>query len=142
MRLEFDEHFDLPPEDVYSYFRTPADWVRLYGFAGPVEEREGGWWAVPLRHFPFPLVARITMDRPGERVEWVFGGVWRGAGGIHFTATKDGVRVEGYETIGLRWLPGISRLLEKAFMEERFRAVWARGWRRLRRAEEARGRGA
>ncbi len=31
MIIEFQEEFSLPVEDVYAYFRTPADWARLYG---------------------------------------------------------------------------------------------------------------
>ena len=40
MRVTFNEHFRLPVEYVYQYFKTPADWTRLYGLAGePVDIR-------------------------------------------------------------------------------------------------------
>lgn len=138
MRIDFEESFRLPAGAVYPYFRTPADWVRLYGIAGAVEDRGGGWWAVPLRRFPFPLVAKVTEDRPAERVRWVFGGFWRGTGEVRFTPTPDGVLVKGFEEIAVRGLSGLSRFLEKAFLERRFRAIWERGWRRLRQEAEAR----
>jgi hypothetical protein len=34
MHIEFDETVQLPPDAVYDYFKTPRDWVRLYGVAG------------------------------------------------------------------------------------------------------------
>ena len=38
MIIQFNEQFALPIDEVFSYFRTPADWVRLYGKAGEVKD--------------------------------------------------------------------------------------------------------
>lgn len=134
MRIEFSELIPLPAEQVFSYFQTPADWVRLYGLAGNVEDRGGGWYAVPLKWFPFPLVAQVTEIEPPRIVRWKFGGFWCGSGEIRITAQPGGVQVVGYEQISARWLPGLSKLLERLFMEREFRRIWALGWRRLRHA--------
>lgn len=138
MRIDFDESFALPLDTVESYFRTPADWVRLYGLAGAVEHRGEGWIAVPLEGFPFPLVARTTLHEPGRRVSWVFRGFWKGRGEVRFERTDTGgTRVQGFEEISVQPLGPLSRLLERAFLERRFRGIWALGWRRLRRSEPA-----
>lgn len=131
MRIEFSEFVPRPVEQVFGYFRSPADWVRLYGLVGDVEARSGGWYAVPLQRFPFPLVARVTALEPLQVVQWEFGGFWRGAGEASFTRKPGGVHVDGYEEIGARWLPGFSGLLERWFMEREFRRIWSLGWRRL-----------
>lgn len=133
MRIEFSESIPLPAEDVFAYFRTPADWVRLYGFAGRVEDRGAGWYAVPLQRFPFPLVAQITALEPPRLARWEFRGFWRGRGEVRIADRPGGVQVEGFEEITARWLPGLSWLLERLFMEREFRRIWALGWRRLRR---------
>lgn len=133
MLLEFSEEFELPVEDVYPYFRTPRDWPRLYGRFGEVEDRGEGWYAVPLKGFPFPLVARMTGDEPLRCVRWEFKGFWRGAGEVSFSTTPGGVRVQGYERISVRPLLWLSPLVERLWLEKRFRAVWESGWRRLRR---------
>jgi uncharacterized membrane protein len=133
MILRFHEGFDLPVEEVYGYFRTPADWTRLYGIFGEVKDRGDGWFAVPLKSFPFPLVAKITEDEPMKRVRWIFRGFWRGTGEVRFAERPDGVTVEGYEEIAVRPLGLLSSLVERLLLERRFRAIWAHGWRRLRR---------
>ncbi|HXV91091.1 MAG TPA: SRPBCC family protein [Gemmatimonadales bacterium] len=139
MRIQFAEEFALPAREVYAYFHTPADWVRLFGFAGRVTDRGGGWFAVPFKRFPFPLVARVTVAEPHTRVRWVFRGFWRGDGEVRLTERAGGVRVEGYESITMRWLPGpVARLLERSFMDRELRRTWGVGWRRLR--ERAAGR--
>lgn len=132
MRIQFSESLPLPPPEVYTYFETPAQWVRLYGLTGRVEQRPQGWYAVPLQRFPFPLVARVTDCRPGELVRWEFGGFWRGTGEVRIGPDGAGSKVEGYEDISARWLPGLSWIAEKLFMEREFRRIWALGWRRLR----------
>lgn len=132
MLIEFTEFIPRPVEQVFPYFRSPADWVHLYGLAGRVEDRGNGWYAVPLQRFPFPLVARVTSLEPCRLVRWEFRGFWRGSGEVRFEARPGGVQVKGYEEIGARWLPGLSRLLEGLFMEREFRRIWALGWRRLR----------
>ena len=131
MLIEFDEELELPVEAVYPYFRSPTDWPRLYGAFGEVRDRGEGWYAVPLRRFPFPLVARITRDEPLRCVEWELGGFWRGEGRVFFVPTTLGVTVRGHERIsaGPPWLAALAERL----LEQRFRAVWASGWRRLRR---------
>ncbi|MCC7074011.1 MAG: hypothetical protein IT383_22070 [Deltaproteobacteria bacterium] len=136
MRIEFEERFALSPEHCYQYFKTPADWVRLYGAFGEVEDRGDGWQAVVLRGFPLPLVARVVEARPPACVRWEFGGPWRGSGTVELLREAPGVVIRGYEEIELRLVPRIAhRWLERAFMERRFRGIWKLGWRRLR--EEA-----
>lgn len=137
MLISFDEEFELPVETVYGYLRSPRDWPRLYGSFGEVEDRGGDWFAVPLRAFPFPLVARMTADEPLRRVAWEFREFWRGEGEVSFEKTPGGVRVKGYERISIRPLLFFSPLVERLFLERRFRAVWDSGWRRLRKQERA-----
>jgi len=138
VRIEFDETFALPPDVIEAYFRTPADWVRLYGLAGEVEGRGDGWIAVPLAGFPFPLVARTVEHVPGERVRWVFRGFWKGEGEVCFRDTESGgCRVRGFEEIAVRPLGPVSRAVERLFLERRFRGIWSLGWRRLHRSELA-----
>jgi len=138
MLIRFAEELDLPVEEVYPYFRTAQDWPRLYGAFGEVVDRGDGWYAVPLRRFPFPLVARVTRDEPLECVRWEFGGAWRGDGEVRFTPTASGVAVQGYEEITLRPLGWLAPLVERLFLESRFTKVWESGWRRLRRQAAAR----
>lgn len=136
MRIQFAETFALPAREVYAYFHTPADWVRLFGFAGSVTDRGDGWFAVPLKRFPFPLVAKVTLAEPHRRVQWVFGGFWRGEGEVRLVDGPNGVRVEGHESITVRWLPVLlTRFLERLFMERELRRIWAVGWRRLHKRE-------
>ncbi len=136
MLIRFSESFALPATEVYAFFETPAAWTRIFGFAGEVEDRGGGWYAVPLRRFPFPLVAKVTVAEPGRHVRWIFRGFWRGTGEVRFNEEPGGVRIEGYEEIGVRWLGPFSRLVERAFLERPFQRLWASGWRRLRRLGE------
>ena len=139
MITRFRHEFSLPASEVYAYFETPADWVRLYGLADDVRDLGDGWHAVPLKRFPFPLVASNTVQRPNELVRWVFRGFWRGQGEVRFTESAAGVIVEGYEEIAVRWLFFLSPLVERLFLESRFRAIWEIGWERLRKREAARG---
>lgn len=133
MLLEFNEEFDSRVEEVYPYFRSPEDWPRLYGSFGEVQARGEGWFAVPLKRFPFPLVARITRDEPLKCVRWEFKGFWRGEGEVSFIPTTRGVTIRGYERISVRPLLWLSPLVERMLLERQFKAVWASGWRRLRR---------
>ena len=139
MIIRFKHEFALPVSELYSYFRTPADWTRLYGLAGDVEDRGDGWVAVPLKRFPFPLVAKNTERVESELVRWVFRGFWRGRGEVRFAETDRGVVVEGFEEVGVRWLFFLSPIFERLFLERRFRAIWEIGWHRLRKREAARG---
>lgn len=135
MIVRFVERFDLPVDEVYSYFETPRDWARLYGFAGEIEDLGEGWTAVPLKSFPFPLVARNTLVEPGELVHWIFRGFWRGEGEVRFSGDNEHVVVEGFEEISVRWLGFLSPVVERLFLERRFRFIWELGWRRLRKME-------
>jgi len=135
MIIKFRHEFSLPVEAVYSYFHTPADWVRLYGLAGTVKDLGEGWYAVPLKRFPFPLVAKNTEQTPNELVRWIFRGFWRGRGEVRFTERPGGVIVEGFEEIAVRWLFFMSPLIEQLFLERDFRSIWEIGWHRLRKRE-------
>ena len=137
MIIRFQQEFSLPVEEVYSYFQTPADWSRLYGLAGNVKDLGGGWYAVPLKRFPFPLVARNTEQKANELVRWVFKGFWRGRGEVRFSGSPHGVAVEGYEEISVRWLFFLSPVIERLFLERGFRTIWEIGWHRLRKREAA-----
>lgn len=131
MFLTFEERIALPPAVVYAYFRSPEDWVRLYGAFGAVERLEDGWRSVRLQGFPFPLVAKIVVDEPERRVRWTFRGFWEGEGEVRFAPSEGGVIVSGHEDIrprGLRWLGPVA---EWAYLDRRFRAIWALGFRRL-----------
>jgi len=138
MILRFHETFALPVGEVFSYFATPRDWARLYGFAGEVRDRGGGWVAVPLKSFPYPLVAKNTLVEPNRRVRWTFKGFWRGEGEVSFDGDDCQVTVSGFERISVRWLGALSPLVERPFLRRPFEQVWALGWRRLRKAERAR----
>ena len=137
MYHEFNEEIPLPAKEIYAFMQTPADWTRLYGSFGDVVDRGDGWHAVPLRRFPFPLIARIVEDVPHQRVAWEFRGFWRGTGAINLEPTAAGTRVTGYEDISIPRLAGLGRLVERRYLDRRFRAVWDSGWRRLRRMGEA-----
>ena len=139
MRVEFDEEFGVPVAEAYEYFRSPLHWPRLFRAFGEPEDRGEGWYAVPFRGFPFPLVTRITRDEPLQCVEWEFEGFWLGEAQVLFEPTPDGVVIRGYEQISpvrLRWL---APLVERLFFEARFRRVWESGWRRLRRQADTKG---
>ena len=137
MKITFNERFRLPVAEVYQYFRTPADWTRLYGLVGDPDDLGDGWYAIGLKSFPFPLVARNTEHEPERLVRWVFRGFWRGKGEVRFVETDDGVVVSGFEEIAVRWLLFLSPLVEKALLERRFRTIWEIGWHRLRKREAA-----
>lgn len=133
MIIQFNEQFNLPAAEVYTYFRSPADWPRLFGMAGDTRDLGDGWYAVALKNFPFPLVAKNTNQEPSRLVRWVFRGFWRGRGEVRFIEVDDGVRVEGFEEIAVRPLFFLSPVVERLFLERAFRAVWEIGWHRLRK---------
>ena len=64
---------------------------------------------------------------------WVFRGFWRGQGEVRFTARPNGVVVEGYKEIAIRWLFFLSPLVERLFLERSFHSIWEIGWHRLRK---------
>lgn len=131
MHLEFDETFDLPPAVIYDYFKTPQDWVRLYEAFGDVSDKGDGWYAVPMRRFPFPLVTKMTVTEPGVEAAWDFKGFWNGHGEVHLKAIGSGTQVTGYETATMPRLLGLGPLVEKR-LEPLFVALWESGWQRLR----------
>lgn len=135
MIIQFKQQFSLPVDEIFSYFQTPADWTRLYGLVGEVKNLGEGWFAIPLKSFPFPLVAKNTIVEPARRVHWVFRGFWRGEGEVTFEKSNDQVTIEGYETISIRWLFFLSPIVEKLFLERLFQSIWELGWWRLRKAE-------
>jgi hypothetical protein len=90
-----------------------------------------------LKRFPFPLVARNTEQSENEFVRWVFRGFWRGRGEVRFAKTTDGVVVEGFEEIAVRWLFFLSPVIERLFLERTFNAIWEIGWHRLRKRATA-----
>ncbi len=136
MVIRFRKEFALPSEQVFAYFKSPADWVGLFGFAGAPRDRGNGWWAVPLKRFPFPLVARNTQLEENRLARWEFRGFWRGTGEVRLTDTATGVLIEGFEQISVRWLGILSVLAEKLILERGFRGVWEFGWHRLRKIEQ------
>jgi hypothetical protein len=138
VKIEFCEEIPLPPAEIYRYLRSPRDWVELYGSFGEVEARGEGWYAVPLRRWPFPLVARVTEQVAERRVAWELTGFWTGHGEIVLEPSGQGTLVSGQETVRIPRLLGIGRMLERRIFEARFRAIWDSGWRRLRRMAEAR----
>ena len=140
MIIEFEERFELPVEVVFPFFETPRDWAKLYGLAGELKAPVDGWHTVPLKSFPFPLVAKNTACETNRHVHWVFRGFWKGDGFVDFIPDGTGVTVKGSERISVRWLPLVSVIAEKIALEKRFRSVWAFGWRRLRKMEDARAR--
>ena len=137
MRVTFEALFRVPVDEVFGYFRTPADWVRLYGMFGEVEDHGDGWIAVPLKGFPFPLVAKVTRTEENRLVRWVFRGFWRGEGEVRLGSSEGVTTVAGYEVISVRWLGPFSFLVERLVLETRFRGIWKHGWKRLRSREPA-----
>lgn len=136
MRLDFSEEIPLPPAALYDYLRSPTDWSRLYGSFGDVEDRGDGWYAVPLRRSPFPLVTRIVEDQANRRVAWEFAGFWKGNGEVDLEPTDTGTLVTGQETVHIPHMLGLGPVIERRLLEQRFRAIWDAGWRRLRRMAE------
>jgi len=133
MIVRFNEEFPISVDEMYAYFRTPADWTRIFGFPGKVRELNGGWYSVPLKHFPFPLVAKYTFEDPPTTARWIFRGFWKGEGEIRLTPTDTGVLVQGFENITVRPLWILSPLLEKLILEKNFRKTWENGRHRHRK---------
>jgi len=133
MRHDFSEDIPLSSAEIYAYFHTPRDWTRLYGSFGQVQDRGNGWYAVPLKSSPVPLVAKITDDVPDRRVAWVFRGVWKGEGEVNLEPSPDGTLVTGFEAITIPCMLGLGPIIERRFLESPFQAIWDSGWRRLRR---------
>ena len=133
MIIRFSEEFDRPIEEVFGYFQSPSDWPRLFSFGGDPRNLGDGWYEVPLRDLPFPLVAKVNILVPNQKVHWEFKGFWRGEGEVRFVDRVDGgIIVEGCENISVRWLFFLSPIVEKLFLQKPFYAIWESGWRRLR----------
>jgi hypothetical protein len=135
LKIEFKESFRLPVSEVFRYFDTPADWTKLYGLAGIPKDLGDGWYAIALKRFPFPLVAKNTERQTNRLVKWTFRGFWRGRGVIRFSETAHGVLLEGFEEIAVRPLLCLSPVFERLFLERGFRSIWEIGWHRLRKLE-------
>ena len=136
MYVYFREEFNLPVNDVFPYFKTPADWAALYGAVKPTKVLKNDWYAIPLKLFPFPLVAKNVEYQNAKRVRWVFGGFWRGVGEVNFSTQNGKTVIEGFEFIvpyGF-WL--LAPLFEKFFLEREFKRIWALGWKRIRKNEK------
>ena len=131
MRIEFNERVTADPATVYDYLRTPHNWTRLYGSFGDTSDRGDGWVAIPLRRFPFSLVARMTADRGPDFVAWELRGFFTGRAEVHIRPEGDGSLVSGYEEASIPSLFGLGPILERRFLEARFRRLWLGGWRRL-----------
>jgi hypothetical protein len=140
MLNQFNESFKLSCEFIFSYFRDPASWVRLYGELRPVRTDSNGWSYVSLKRFPFPLKARVVHCDENQKVRWEFSGFWRGVAEINFQAEdfENGLvqtRVFGFEYIvpfGFWFLEG---WIAASFMQKEFERIWAIGWKRLRKSE-------
>ncbi|MCP4305007.1 MAG: hypothetical protein GY926_05425 [bacterium] len=129
MHLAFDETFAITPAEAYDFYKTPADWPRLFKAFTKVTDRGDGWYTVWIKRTPIPLIAKITVDEPDERVAWDFRGTWSGDGAVRFELTDTGTRITGHETIAL---PRLLQFMER-HLESGFAAVWEGGWRRLRK---------
>lgn len=138
MIVRFSKAFHLPIATVFEYFASPDGWVRLYGFGGRARALDGGWYAVPLRRFPFPLVARVTAREENALVRWTYRGFWKGDGEVRLSQRYGRTFVSGSETLSLRPLGFASRVIERLFIERPFAETWELGWRRLRRLEAQR----
>jgi len=131
MLIQLKESFKLPKEEIFSYFSSPKEWTSLYGSAGKVEDYGDGWYAIPLKDFPFPMIAKNIECVPNENVKWEFKGFWKGGGEINLIEFENEVFLEGYEKVSVRWLYFLSPIVEKLFLKKRFNHIWELGWRRL-----------
>lgn len=136
MYLSFKEEFDLPASRVFPYFRSPSEWAKLYGIVTPTKALEDDWYSIPLKKFPFPLIAKNVEFDHEKKVRWVFGGFWRGVGEVNFHSggTKTTI-IEGFEYIVPHGFWLASSLFDKHIMEKEFERIWSLGWERIRKAE-------
>ncbi len=137
MRLDFDLQTDLSPEDIYSYFRTPHDWPRLFTAFGPAEEDDDGWVRVRIRHSPFALSAKNITTEENQSATWDLRGFWKGRGEIHLTPIPNGTQITGFEKVSPPRLLGWGGLFER-WAAPSFAAVWESGWRQIRRNADQR----
>jgi hypothetical protein len=138
MLIQFEQKFELPLEDVFSYFRYPGCWVKLYGEVAPTTLDGQGWYIIRLKKFPFPLKAKIVHFDEGRRVRWMFGGFWRGIADIEFRTGapgQAGTKVVGYEYIIPFGFWGAEQLIGRLLMQKEFERIWELGWTRLHKLE-------
>lgn len=133
MYLSFKEEFDLPVSIIFPYFESPLEWGKLFGIVEPSKVLENDWYAISLKKFPFPLMAKNIERRHEKSVRWIFGGFWRGVGEVNFYSKNCKTFVEGFEYITPHGLWLISSLFEKHFMEKEFERIWNLGWKRIRK---------
>ncbi len=133
MYLSFREEFDLPISKIFPYFKSPSEWAKLYGVVRPTKILKDDWYAVPLKMFPFPLMAKNVEFHHDKKVRWIFGGFWRGIGEVNFYNKNNNTIVEGFEYITPHGFWLMSSLFEKYFMEKEFERIWKLGWIRIRR---------
>jgi hypothetical protein len=131
MRVEFNKTLSAGPATVYGYMKSPHDWTRLYGSFGEIVDRGNGWMAIPLRRFPFPLIARISQHHEPDYVAWELRGFFTGRGEVRIRPEGDGSVAQGFEEASIPSLLGLGPMLERRFLEARFLRLWAGGWRRL-----------
>lgn len=132
MIVRFNEDFPISIDEMYGYFSTPNDWTRIFGFPEGALAMRNGWYRIPLKNSPFPLVAKYVFANPPHEAQWIFRGFWHGEGKIRLTSTDAGVHIEGFEEIAVRPLWLLSPLVEKLFLEKTFQRIWEVGWLRIR----------
>jgi len=125
----------LPISKVYPYFETPSDWGKLYGTVKPAKVLRNDWHSIPLKMFPFPLVAKNVFSHKEVKVRWIFGGFWRGVGEVNFFTIDGKTIIEGFEYIVPHGFWIFSSFFEKYFMEKEFKRIWDIGWKRIRKNE-------
>ncbi len=135
MYLHFREEFDLPINKIFPYFKSPSEWAKLYGAMKPTRTLNDSWHAVPLKMFPFPLIAKNVEYHHEKNVRWIFGGFWRGVGEVNFYTKNNKTIVEGFEYITAHGFWIFSSLFEKMFMQKEFEKIWNLGWKRIRKNE-------
>lgn len=135
MIIRFSKSFTLPIETVFGHFASPNGWVRLYGFGGQARVLDEGWYEVPLRRCPFPLIAQVTKREENALVCWMYRGFWKGEGAVYFSHGDGRTFVNGTETLSCRWLGAASRAVEWLVIDRTFAKTWELGWRRLQRPE-------
>jgi len=133
MYLSFREEFDLPISIIFPYFKSPSEWAKLYGVVKPTKVLEDDWHAIPLKMFPFPLVAKNVEYHHEKNVRWIFGGFWRGVGEVNFHSKNNKTIVEGFEYITPHGLWLMSSIFDKYFMKKEFERIWNLGWKRIRK---------
>lgn len=137
MYIEFQQEFNLPIDKVFSYFKGPIEWMNLYGKVSNAKHLKNEWKRIPLKKFPFPLVAKMIVREENKRVKYIFGGFWRGIAEIHFSETNGKTLISGYEYITPHGLWIFASLAERLFMKKEFERVWNLGWKRLHKMSQS-----